>query len=318
MKELEKKIDLKSKEKVNIKNLILKLDEDIKNINNIQLNLNKNIIELNNKINDELNNINQIQKDYKESFFSKLIKIISLGYIDNQKIKEIKISLVDKKINEYKINIAIKSKDIDKLKQDYSYKESEKTLNNGLISRIIYEISILEKEFNEKLLKFRDELISLQNELIYFSTKRYINQYDKEKYKLRLNLLLKDREEYFQHIKIKSDLLELIDFRTNSSDWVEKKNIQFIITTKIKDKNFFDTIESKPLTDKQIDAVLVNEINNLILAGAGSGKTSVVVAKVCFLIKEKIVNPKEILILAFNKKAQEELAERFKKKDLFA
>lgn len=316
MKELEKKIDLKSKEKINIKSLISKLDEDIKNINNIQLNLNKNIIELNNKINDELNNINQIQKDYKESFFSKLIKIISLGYIDNQKIKEIKISLVNKKINEYKINIAIKSKDIDKLKQDYSFKESEKTLNNGLISRIIYEISILEKEFNEKLLKFRDELISLQNELIYFSTKRYINQYDKEKYKLRLNLLLKDREEYFQHIKIKSDLLELIDFRTNSSDWVEKKNIQFIITTKIKDKNFFDTIESKPLTDKQIDAVLVNEINNLILAGAGSGKTSVVVAKVCFLIKEKIVNPKEILILAFNKKAQEELAERFKKKDI--
>lgn len=316
MKLTEKKIDLKNKEKNSIRNIVLKLEEDIKSMSNKQLNLNKDIIELNNEINNEINNISQIEKDYKEGFFSKLIKTISLGYIDNQKIKETKILFVNKKIDKHKIEVATKNRDIDRLKQEQSYKEGEKRINNGLITEIIEEISTLEKEFIEKLFRFRDELRYLQRELIDYSSKRYINQYDKEKYELRLNALLKDREEYFQHIKIKSDLLELIDFRKNSSDWVEKKNIKFIKTTKIRDKNFFDTIESKPLTDKQTDAVLVNEINNLILAGAGSGKTSVVVAKVCYLIKEKIVNPKEILILAFNKKAQEELEERFKKKDI--
>lgn len=316
MKLTEKKIDLKNKEKNSIRNIVLKLEEDIKSISSEQLNLNKDILGLNNEINNEINNISQIEKDYKEGFFSKLIKTISLGYIDNQKIKETKISFVNKKIDKHKIDISTKNRDIGRLKQEQSYKESEKRINNGLITEIIEEISTLEKEFIEKLFKFRDELRYFQKELIDYSAKRYINQYDKEKYELRLNSLLKDREEYFQHIKIKSDLLELIDFRKNISDWVEKKNVQFIRTTKIKDKNFFDTIESKPLTDKQTDAVLVNEINNLILAGAGSGKTSVVVAKVCYLIKENIVNPKEILILAFNKKAQEELEERFKKKDI--
>ncbi len=316
MKLTEKKIDLKNKEKNIISNILLKLEEDIKSISNKQLNLNKDILELNNEINNEIKNIGKIEKDYKEGFFSKLIKTISFGYIDNQKIKETKILFINKKIDKHKMDISMKNRDIDRLKQEQSYKEKEKRINNGLISEIIEEISTLEKEFIKKLFKFRDELRYFQKELIDYSTRRYINQYDKERYELRLNSLLKDREEYFQHIKIKPDLLELIDFRKNCSDWVEKKNVQFIRITKIKDKNFFDTIESKPLTDKQTDAVLVNEINNLILAGAGSGKTSVVVAKVCYLIKENIVNPKEILILAFNKKAQEELEERFKKKDI--
>jgi len=56
--------------------------------------------------------------------------------------------------------------------------------------------------------------------------------------------------------------------------------------------------------------------NNLILAGAGSGKTSVIVAKVVYLLKKEILHPNEILILAFNKNAQEELKERFKQKNI--
>ena len=41
--------------------------------------------------------------------------------------------------------------------------------------------------------------------------------------------------------------------------------------------DFFDTVESQPLTDKQREACIVDEDNNLVLAGAGTGKTSVMV-----------------------------------------
>ncbi len=75
-------------------------------------------------------------------------------------------------------------------------------------------------------------------------------------------------------------------------------------------KDFFDTIESKPLTPEQRLSVVVDEDATLILAGAGSGKTSVITAKAAYLVKAGIRQPEEILLLAFAKNAAEEMSER--------
>lgn len=42
---------------------------------------------------------------------------------------------------------------------------------------------------------------------------------------------------------------------------------------------FFESVESKPLTERQREACVVDEDNNLVLAGAGTGKTSVMVGR---------------------------------------
>ena len=75
-------------------------------------------------------------------------------------------------------------------------------------------------------------------------------------------------------------------------------------------KDFFDTIESKPLTPEQRLSVVVDEDATLVLAGAGSGKTSVITAKAAYLVKAGIRLPEEILLLAFAKNAAEEMSER--------
>ncbi len=75
-------------------------------------------------------------------------------------------------------------------------------------------------------------------------------------------------------------------------------------------KEFFDTIESKPLTPEQRLAVVVDEDATLVLAGAGSGKTSVITAKAAYLAKSGIRVPEEILLLAFAKNAAAEMSER--------
>ena len=75
-------------------------------------------------------------------------------------------------------------------------------------------------------------------------------------------------------------------------------------------KQFFDTIESKPLTAEQRLSVVVDEDATLVLAGAGSGKTSVITAKAAYLVKAGIRKPDEILLLAFAKNVAAEMSER--------
>ena len=72
------------------------------------------------------------------------------------------------------------------------------------------------------------------------------------------------------------------------------------------------SIEKYPLTLRQRQAIIVDEQRNLVIAGAGTGKTSTVVGKAGYLVKSKKCKPEEILIIAYNRNASVELKERLK------
>ena len=65
-----------------------------------------------------------------------------------------------------------------------------------------------------------------------------------------------------------------------------------------------------PLTSEQAEAIATDEDATLVLAGAGTGKTAVIVGKVAHLVRNQGVSPREILVLAFNRKAASEIRER--------
>ena len=75
-------------------------------------------------------------------------------------------------------------------------------------------------------------------------------------------------------------------------------------------KEFFDSVEKNPLTQEQRLAVIRDNDRNLVLAAAGTGKTSVIVSKALFLIDAGWAKPEEILVLAFGNAAAQELRER--------
>ena len=77
---------------------------------------------------------------------------------------------------------------------------------------------------------------------------------------------------------------------------------------------FFDAVEAQPLTDLQRRSVILDERRNLVVAGAGTGKTSVIVAKAGYLFESGKCRPEDILLLAFNTDAAKELAERCKER----
>ena len=74
--------------------------------------------------------------------------------------------------------------------------------------------------------------------------------------------------------------------------------------------SFFDNVEKNPLTKKQRQAIILDESRNLIVAGAGTGKTSTVVGKIGYLLEAKKAKPDEILVIAYNKNAANELKNR--------
>lgn len=98
----------------------------------------------------------------------------------------------------------------------------------------------------------------------------------------------------------------------NFDKYIIDFNKNFVQTQKEKLSQYFDNIEGKKLDDQQRTALITDEYSNLIIAGAGSGKTLTILGKVKYLIEQKNVNPDNILLLSFTKKTVDELNERLK------
>lgn len=72
----------------------------------------------------------------------------------------------------------------------------------------------------------------------------------------------------------------------------------------------FDTLERHPLTPAQRLACVIDEEHNLVLAGAGCGKTSVMMARAAFLLASQQAKAEQLLLLAFGNGAAAEMTER--------
>lgn len=75
-------------------------------------------------------------------------------------------------------------------------------------------------------------------------------------------------------------------------------------------KDFFDTVEKNPLTEEQVHACVCMDDAVMVVAAAGSGKTSTMVAKTGYAIREKLATPERILLLAFNRATADEVGTR--------
>lgn len=119
----------------------------------------------------------------------------------------------------------------------------------------------------------------------------------------------------FWDFKLKSNLKDNFEKLRKYEGSIEVYNQNFVIQKK---KEYKDLFKKGDLTldDDQQSAIITDDKHNLVVAGAGSGKTEVLITRIAYLIKRKSdkVKPERILALAFQDKAREEMKERLKKR----
>ena len=98
----------------------------------------------------------------------------------------------------------------------------------------------------------------------------------------------------------------------NFSEFIKNYNRKYVAAQKQLNRDFFDNIEGKSLDDQQRQAIITDEYSNLIIAGAGSGKTLTILGKVKYLVEKRNIDPSKILLLSFTRKTVEELNQRLR------
>ena len=109
-----------------------------------------------------------------------------------------------------------------------------------------------------------------------------------------------------------ASLKELVSW--TETDITEFKN-SFINYKMQEHKSFFDMLEQQPLTKAQQRACIIQDDRQLLLAGAGTGKTSVITAKFKYLLYTKQAKLTDLLVLAYGSEASEELQARLEDKN---
>jgi DNA helicase IV len=108
------------------------------------------------------------------------------------------------------------------------------------------------------------------------------------------------------------ELQALRDSNVNLISMFETINQEILFAELNSQKEFLESIENKPLSLEQSTAVVTFDNRVLLVAAAGSGKTSVMVARAAYATMKKFIDPSRILLLAFNKAAAEELQGRIR------
>lgn len=168
-------------------------------------------------------------------------------------------------------------------------------INNSIAQQVIDYIKPIFSEFSNSVMKHypRDSWIEQITDVCQSLNDSYQAQPDKWKRYLP--------DEHIIRIE------EIISFHPVNAAKIRAHHEAYQLSQR---QEFFDVVESNPLTQEQRLGVLRSNDRNMVLAAAGTGKTSVMVAKALDLIDRGLAKPSEILVLAYNRAAAEELKER--------
>lgn len=162
----------------------------------------------------------------------------------------------------------------------------------------------------EKIQEFNLELEHLLNYDYYFSNYKKVKL--KNKYKETYSSV-KDSIKYL-HLKERERVI-INNFKITFSSLdkkVDQYNTKYILKEKENYQDLFNSLEKYPLSDDQQTAIITDDDNNLVIAGAGTGKTTTIAGKVAYILKKKLAEPNEILVISYTNAAVNEMGMRIR------
>jgi DNA helicase IV len=183
--------------------------------------------------------------------------------------------------------------------------------------------SLLQAEANELLAKHWESRYRTSRAAIMECEQRWLSLIDSSRYfrKSQLNVWLESvsplvcvlnnkHRKHYPDVQAESAAatisLALVDSEAQRASY----NTRYTRQELEKYQGYLDRVESKPLSPAQRLACVQHDDANLVLAGAGTGKTSTMVGKAGYLMASGQAQPSELLLLAFGNKAAREMEGR--------
>jgi DNA helicase-4 len=176
------------------------------------------------------------------------------------------------------------------------------------------------QELNTKYTNIADECgLANRNLLDIKNRNEYINYSNRESWRRSFASLYAqvNKSRRYQKAGINPETVSVIkaflDHYQRFDAICTEYNKQYVEYEKIQFKALFDHTENRSLDTRQRDCIVKDEINNLVIAGAGSGKTTTIVGKVKYLMTRHLYTPEQLLVLSYTNTSATEMAERIKK-----
>ena len=177
----------------------------------------------------------------------------------------------------------------------------------------------INKMYTNQLYSKYEEDLTMYIDIINFRQDFYVSGRIINKLLLNYDEILKNVNillPYCDKYGFSDYIVKLKDF-PQKFDIVEKsikKANDSYIKRELKDKKeYFDkVIPHKPLDNNQRKAVIIDEDNTQIIAGAGCGKTLTLQAKAKYLIENKNIQSSEILAISYSRKAVNDLSKKMR------
>lgn len=122
-----------------------------------------------------------------------------------------------------------------------------------------------------------------------------------------------DFDKYHQMMLSPDEIIlinKFVDYYNRTQQYVADHNRNFVEKELDDRKQYFNKVSGVPLDNQQRRSIIIDEDNSLVVAGAGSGKTTTIVGKVKYLVEKCNVRPERILLMSFTNKAVSNLEEK--------
>ena len=225
----------------------------------------------------------------------------------------------EKQIEEFNEKISDLLSDIDKYKQNKYFDEEAFSKSNmqfllyaiadakGLMNKnneiyyAIEELTQAAEQINAQYLKFTEPT----HYITYSEMEDFLKS--SESVREKVNMVFPKYAQYVSDENVRN-----LPVLFENIEKVRTQHNQSFVRTELEiNKLYFDHVLGEyPLDPQQRDSIVKLEDNCLVIASAGSGKTSTIVGKAKYLVEKQNVVPSKILLLTYTKKAANELAER--------